>query len=575
MLSIQKYSLLNKKNEDKLNNSSKKNLKSLDYETNRDEKIYKFMKFNSYSIKNILNPRNSDINDKSDLPFKMKLNQKRNITYENQLIIPDNIFQNSKHLEKKATGKSILNETKYKNNSISLEPFSPRRILTIPTYNNHYGYDIDEKGKIELLEDPDILDKFNGTKNNSIGPDRYNIIFSPRKRFIIDWSKNVDNKNILNKNSTNDLNNIKVLSKLDNLFLTNIKRRNYVHKGSKNKIELSKNNNYRIKEWKKEEEYIRDKLLKYEKQKMEEQAFVGPGSYDLSDEFIVSPKKNKFQNFGSYKSRNMNSQKKIKNDSIENNIKYYFLTENNRENKNENNDKLTLFKNSKFYSYKLKAKLLKEKSILDKQLINEKLGPGIYEPKEKKIIKENNVGNFGFEKRNLFNDDKKEKPINSFYLPQEDWTKKFKNVPKPEQKKDNILKFFEDLEPKAKKTIEENYEQRKENEKEKEKEINININYNLYRPGFGSDEPRFYIFKSDVNIFNGVGSYELNPPRKNKEQFKPFIYSSRRHNLVKNDNNPKLGPGTYNKYDTFFQWNKKTYNVKIKDRINEFKHNKS
>ena len=99
----------------------------------------------------------------------------------------------------------------------------------------------------------------------------------------------------------------------------------------------------------------------------------------------------------------------------------------------------------------------------------------------------------------------------------------------------------------------------------------MNNNYNMYRPGFGSDEPRFYVFKNDINEFNGVGSYNLIPQRKNKVQFAPFIYSSQRHNAVKNDNNPQLGPGTYNKFDTFFQWNKKSYNVKIKNRINEYK----
>ena len=73
---------------------------------------------------------------------------------------------------------------------------------------------------------------------------------------------------------------------------------------------------------------------------------------------------------------------------------------------------------------------------------------------------------------------------------------------------------------------------------------------------------------------NGVGRYNLIPKRKNKKQFMPFIYSSERHNAVKNDNNPELGPGTYNKFDTFFQWNKKSYNIKIKDRIDSFKKSK-
>ena len=106
------------------------------------------------------------------------------------------------------------------------------------------------------------------------------------------------------------------------------------------------------------------------------------------------------------------------------------------------------------------------------------------------------------------------------------------------------------------------------------KEIKININYNLNRPGFGSEEPRFYVFESEINTLNGVGSYDLIPKRKNKEQFVPFIYSSKRYNLIRNDNDPYIGPGSYNKFDTFFQWNKKTYNMKIKNRIDEYKNSK-
>ena len=570
-MSLYKYSLLTKKKEEKVyNNYPKNNLKSLDYETIGNEKIYKFVKFNSISIKNIFNPKKSSNKNISDFPVKIKLNQKRNITLGNQLIIPDNIFTKNKQLDKNQSENSIKDENIYKSNSISLEPFSSRRILTIPTQDYHFGYDVDEKGNMELLDDPDILDKYNGTKNNSIGPDRYNIIPSPRKRLIIDWSKDLDDKNILNRNKGRDIKNIKLLSKLDNLFVTNVmnKYKNNRYKIKEIKNDLSKNNNLRIKEWKKEEESLKDKLLKYEKQKKEEQSIVGPGSYNLSDEFNITPKKNKFQNFGSSKSRNMESKKKEKNNSIEDNIKYYFLTENIKENKPENNDKMNIYKNSKFFTYKLKAKLLKEKSIFDKKKIEENLGPGRYEPEEPKVKKENNVGNFGvLEKRNL-DSIKDDKPWDYSHLPLEDWTKKFKKNSISEIKKENnLLKLYDDFDDNLIQKIEDTNEQKPENE------IKININYNMYRPGFGSDEPRFYVFQSDINHFNGVGSYDLIPARKNKAQYAPFIYSSKRHNLIKNDNNPKLGPGTYNKFDTFFQWNKKSYNVKIKNRIDAFKQN--
>ena len=565
-MSFHKYLLLNKKKEKNIYDVGKSNLKSLDFERNRSEKIYKFIRYNSYSIKNIFEPKKSNDKRISEFPTKVGLNKRRNITLENKLIIPDNNFQSKNQFKRKASEKAINNENNvYKTSSISLEPFSPRRILTIPTQNNHFGYTVDEKGNVELLEDPDIYEKFNGTKNNSVGPDRYNIFPSPRKKFVIDWSKNTDNKDILNKNFLSDIKNIKLLSKLDNLFLTNVVNKKNINKNDEIKSELSKNNNPRIKDFKKEEEYLKQKFLNYEKQKQEMQAYIGPGSYNLSDEFIITPKKDKFQNFGSSKSRNLDSKKKAKSNSIDENIKYYFLIEKNKENKFENNDKMNIYKNSKFFTYKLKAKLLKEKNIFDKKMIEENLGPGSYETKEIKNKKDNKVGSFGsLEKRNLeYNKD--DKYWDGTYLPLEDWTKKFKKNSKIERKKENILNIFEDLNAKKENNDDEKFDQKEEDE------AKININNNMYRPGFGSDEPRFYVFQNDINEFNGVGSYNLIPQRKIKAQFAPFIYSSKRHNVVKNDNNPQLGPGTYNKFDTFFQWNKKSYNVKIKNRINEFK----
>jgi len=565
-MSFHKYLLLNKKGEKNIYDVGKSNLKSLDFERNRSEKIYKFIRYNSYSIKNIFEPKKSNDKRISEFPTKVGLNKRRNITLENKLIIPDNNFQSKNQFKRKASEKAINNENNvYKTSSISLEPFSPRRILTIPTQNNHFGYTVDEKGNVELLEDPDIYEKFNGTKNNSVGPDRYNIFPSPRKKFVIDWSKNTDNKDILNKNFLSDIKNIKLLSKLDNLFLTNVVNKKNINKNDEIKSELSKNNNPRIKDFKKEEEYLKQKFLNYEKQKQEMQAYIGPGSYNLSDEFIITPKKDKFQNFGSSKSRNLDSKKKAKSNSIDENIKYYFLIEKNKENKFENNDKMNIYKNSKFFTYKLKAKLLKEKNIFDKKMIEENLGPGSYETKEIKNKKDNKVGSFGsLEKRNLeYNKD--DKYWDGTYLPLEDWTKKFKKNSKIERKKENILNIFEDLNAKKENNDDEKFDQKEEDE------AKININNNMYRPGFGSDEPRFYVFQNDINEFNGVGSYNLIPQRKIKAQFAPFIYSSKRHNVVKNDNNPQLGPGTYNKFDTFFQWNKKSYNVKIKNRINEFK----
>jgi hypothetical protein len=94
---------------------------------------------------------------------------------------------------------------------------------------------------------------------------------------------------------------------------------------------------------------------------------------------------------------------------------------------------------------------------------------------------------------------------------------------------------------------------------------------NKKRPGFDSREPRFHIFKSQINKFNGVGEYNLLfPLKKFEQQLTPFITSSSRNNLSKKSN-ASVGPGTYNKYDTFFQWNKKSFNTKVKYEVDKFK----
>ena len=561
-----KYPLLNSKKGEKEYNLSKNNLKSLDYELDNDENINKFKKFNSYSIKNIFSSKKTILSDNVDLPVKLKLNNQRNFTSENNLIMNNNLF--NKQLQRKTSGKNIKNKNIFNNNSINLKSFSPKRVLTISTENNLFRYEVNDNGNMKLLDEPVNIDKFNGTKSNSIGPDRYNVILSPRKRLIIDWSKSLDDKNIINKNLNGDIENIKTLNKLDYLFQKNVKNRNSQNNNNENKIGLSKSYSFKTKDWRKEFDYIKDKLLKYEKQKKEIQSYLGPGSYNLSDEFNISPNKMRYQNFGSFKSRNLNSPKDSKKNSNENNIKHYFLTNKIQNNKKENIDKIKLYENSKFYTYKLKAELLKEKSIKDKNSLFEKMGPGIYEIKEQKYKKDNKVGNFGvLEKRNL--NAGQNKVWDCSYLPLEDWTKKFTKNSNKTKKKDNILNFDEEIKINKQEPKEEiNY---KQNDIQ---ETKINIGYNLRRPGFNSDEPRFYIFKSEINEMNGVGSYDLIPKRKNKIQFMPFIYSSERHNAVKSDNNPELGPGTYNNLDTFFQWNKKSYNIKIKNRIDTYKKSK-
>ena len=287
-MSNNKYLFINNNKIEKYDNISKSNLKSLDYGMNENQNIIRFKKYNSNSIKNIFNTKKFNQNRNFDFPVKVNLKQKRNDTYKNNLIMLDNAFQKIKQLDRKISGKSIKNQNKSKkSNLLSLEPFSPKRILTIPTNNYHFGYSVDEKGDLELLDDPDIFDKFHGTKNNSIGPDRYNIKSSPRKKLIIDWSKNLESKNLEKSNFLHYINKNRVLTNKNDLFLTNILSNSQEKKKCNDKNRIPNINSQKLRSLRKEEDY-KNKLLRYEMQTKEEQAYLGPGSYDL---FFPSRKK--------------------------------------------------------------------------------------------------------------------------------------------------------------------------------------------------------------------------------------------------------------------------------------------
>ena len=233
-------------------------------------------------------------------------------------------------------------------------------------------------------------EKFNGTKNNSIGPGQYNVIISPRKRLIIDWSKLSEDKKLKGKKNfkNKDIKEIK-LNLLDNLYLRtnilnekkddnngkniNLKNNNYNNNrranidNIKNKIVV---NNNVLKNFKNSDDYINLTALNYIKQKKEEKSLIGPGSYNYFDEFLIIPKKNKYQNFGSSVSRDLMSYspKKEKNKSFDKFIKYFCFSNENKENKKYQNkriynDKIALYKNSSLFTEKTKIKMLREKHI--------------------------------------------------------------------------------------------------------------------------------------------------------------------------------------------------------------------
>ena len=91
------------------------------------------------------------------------------------------------------------------------------------------------------------------------------------------------------------------------------------------------------------------------------------------------------------------------------------------------------------------------------------------------------------------------------------------------------------------------------------------ISVSKNQPGFGSSFKRFYIFKNQINENNGVGTYDLKfPDNKIYQQNAAFLGIAGRtdidDNKKKNLINPNAGPGSYRK-DSYFDWNKKSYNI--------------
>ena len=574
------------------------------------------------SNENLFSPNEKNKNNNS--PIKIHLNDNKDIINNNHNIMNtiDYSFTKEMKIERKISAKSLKSNSYspnksnklYKNDSLIFEPFSPKRILTIPTQNNHFGYSINDNGETELLDDPEINEKFNGTKNNSIGPGQYNMNTSSRKRLIIDWSK-LSEERLLKQNKKIKIRNLKELgelNKLDNLFLSaniimnekqndsdnssNIlevnNRSNSINTIDMNKLKnkIFRNNDIRLKDYKSDDDYVNLTSLNHINHKNKDKSLPGPGSYNLSDEFFINPKKKKYQNFGSFVSRNLllNYKKiKKKDNPIEKYIKYSLFADKNIKNNKYNNtlliEKEKIFKNSKNYKEKSKIEMLKERNIKNKNEILNNLGPGSYNLEIQKLKSLNRIENFGTLEKRLTTESK-DTPGAGSYLPLNDWTKKyeynFKTIENEiygEKKKQNLLNkikgsniYKEDIK-KEDKNKEINIENDPYLRKSIEYDNKVIAFQNRRRPGFSLGETRFKIFKSQINELNGVGKYNLSPLKKNKQQFYPFIYSSSRSNAVKSDNNINVGPGTYNDFESFFKWNKKTYNVKIKNKIDKYK----
>ena len=97
---------------------------------------------------------------------------------------------------------------------------------------------------------------------------------------------------------------------------------------NKFKNKIFRNNNIGLKDYKSDDDYINLTSLNYIKLKKEEEHLPGPGTYNYSDEFLINPKKNKYQNFGSSVSRHLiYSPNRKKFNPVDEYLKYSFFAD--------------------------------------------------------------------------------------------------------------------------------------------------------------------------------------------------------------------------------------------------------
>lgn len=541
---------------------------------------------------NKTSPNHSLIDDEEeDKIFISQEKRKFDYGIKNNNPGPGKYFKNKKKRSYKNNYKIMKKENKY-------DTFSDKRILSIPTKGENFGYD-ETKGTRTKFEDPDKSIKFTGEKNDSVGPGQYNsstYSYKNNKIGILDWNKSII-RNIKKENESNYCSSTKTTeptfneslqvvnfnpkNKLVNYFNTfngknrrnleirlsnnsiykNINLEKYLHGSTFNNKILNKNNN---------QNSIND-----------ETQTKNYSNYSLNT-LCVSPKNEKFQFFGSSTSRGILYPK------IKNNIKigpimkssnlHLDIVSNKEQNNNIQSNNISQHKSINNLEYKKmeRASVMNNLSKKLKNEINANLGPGTYDPE--KIPSKNfeyAIENFGsLEKRFPSKTwEENEYPGSGAYLDIKVWgpKKKVQNLSKriPE----NIRKRNLDGISANKMCL---FRKKIMEESNKSPSVgyydigminsiqgNVNKSKSLRKDYFEK-----YYFKVDNKDSNINNLHEFNAD-KNKQvkiyqQNAPFLEISGRYDLEnyrqKKLYNPNIGPGTYKK-DSYFDWNKKSFNM--------------
>ena len=224
---------------------------------------------------------------------------------------------------------------------------------------------------------------------------------------------------------------------------------------------------------------------------------------------------------------------------------------------------------------------IKEKYVQNKKFLNTQIGPGAYNPSISydKNKKENPIQNFNsLAQRFIVNKDSIMFPGVGTYSTIDSYSPKktyFKSIVPPNitQRHLNGISAYTIQETKDKVF----YDKHKQPcVGEYYPEINNSIEYNNFKitqkynngnkPCFNYAEKRFFEPKRKYEDENQVGKYNLSLKEKEMtQQMSPFSSNVERDDinyfLPDNRNKKKqIGPGSY-RYDSYFDWNQKSYNI--------------
>ena len=485
-------------------------------------------------------------------------------------------------------------------------PFSSKGQITIPT--NDFHYEITDDGEIEVKTD---LEK----NKKNLGPGSYNIGVNHKKNNSIDWSRSIketkdsDNEKKekgkeKNEKEKKDLENIKFIK--NNTFneSSSLPNENSFNANNSNfSTNLITQNLDRFADKICNTEIISQKIKnqKNNLMRINKDNLPGPGEYNITNFNLDAPIKfSNVNNFGSNQSRGIlfpltkpklrigiknkktsliikNDIKKendINNNSINKSFTNYNITE-------ENENSLLNKKNNYYKLHSLYVNEIKEKYLKDKNLLKSKLGPGAYNPSlpSNKNEKESYIQNFNsLEKRFVENKESLMVPgvgtystINS-YSPKKNY---FKSAVHPNIAKKNVEGISASKLQKTKDKI--YYDKHKYPcIGDYNPEIIDSIEYKMYKilsdyslnrkPCFNSAEKRFFEPKRKYEDENYVGKYNLSLKEKEMMQknipFSSSVDKGADKFLISKEKiyNNNLGPGAY-RYDSYFDWNKKTYNM--------------